>query len=352
MSSLALLSCRQIQNQDEEPVSDFALAFVADRQSEANVILRSTAIKSHNGSIFVIGEYDRTSKLKDFLIADDRRDNISAAVYSDGIPDFGGEEFVVLYDFFASPYSDFFEQGTLDSLRVLTTRNCIEAVNSKCGVSPYDLEGLGSKNPAKIIVLNSAYQTAFGQHDAKFVFNALGSSVSIISPMEVMLENLFSESKDSYRIAVFASPEVDNPEVYTSLFRKECVKRDKAPSECFVFHNPSQGDPLINLLDAYKAAGKVSQLDAILVDDIRLDAESLASTYKTVNSVMDEKSVIYGSLLKKDFSFLVGKNLISDKCYDILRTENNFRLMITRPYATELMSTDRLMIPYSDKYIR
>ena len=349
---LTAASCAPKVQQGSEPISQYASDIINGKDSPVRDAIAATAKPDSKGSICLIGEMTQTETLRDFLASADLFDNTCAAAVPDGIPDFAGEQFISVLDIQASPYSAFFADGQLDSLGRLTFRRCLSAIDSTCCISPYDKVGIGRKDPAKLIILNSAYLCAFAESDVASAFEQIGSSVEIVSTLGCMLSELMESRKDSYRIAVLAPEEVADPEVYLRAFRRCCTQDGIAPSECFVFHADSCRNPLAAMLDAYVAQGKVSPLDAVLVDDNIIDLEEIAAMVEKAGSVMNEEYMIYSPLLGKDFKIISAQKTVARKIFSILRENKLFRLKIARPQVSTYMTLDDRLIPYSDRYIK
>lgn len=345
-------ACAPKVQESGELLSQYATDLLQDKDSPKRAAIVATSKANSKGSIFIIGEKEQTELLRDYLVEYEQYDNSNGNHVEDGLLDFSGENFVTVLDLYNSPYHDFFNKGNLDSLRRITFDHCLMAIDTVCSISPYDKVGIARKDPAKLIVLNSPYLSTFGMSDASAVFELLGSSVKIISTLDCMLSDLFSREKDSYRIAVLTSAEVTNPEVYLEPFRKECSKYNKAPSECFVFHADTTGNPLTALLDEYVAAGKVSPLDAVLIDDNVVDPASVVEMKDRISSIMNEEYMIYGPLLGKDFRIISAREAVASQCYNILRDNKLFRLKIALPEVSTYMTTDSWPIPYSDRYLQ
>lgn len=351
LTAFIICGCSSSSSKYTEPLTGKVSGIISDNSSDLHKRIAQTSGRNATGSIFIVGEYSQTALLRDRLVNIDMRDNVNASFAPDGLPDFSGEIFFTLYDSFHSPYSRYFDEDRIEELRDLAVDNGTAALDTVYAISPYDKNGLGRKVASKTIILNSAYFTAFGEYDLSTLFSTLGSSVDVISPLKCMLDEIKTIKQDSYRIAVIASNEVRNKEVYLTSFRKFCNENVKAPSECFVHYAQAGRNPLTSLLDDYVSQGRTAPLNAILIDDLRVSHYDISTTMASIGSVMDEASLKYGPLLDRDCKVVFASDAVAKHCYDRLREDGSFRLMIAKPQSSEYMTTEDWIIPYSDNYI-
>lgn len=351
--AIVAVSCSQVNGPDKEPLCDYAQQIIRDKNGAPYRMIASTAPMNSKGSIVIVGEKEQTVLLGNRIAGADVRNNVSAELLSDGILDFAGEQFFMLYDEEHSPYAGVYERESADSLRRLAVELCLDAIDTVCAVSPYDRQGEGRKLQAKLIVLNSAYLTSFGEYDASELFSQIGSSVRIISPLDCMIRKMLSTEKESYRVAVFAPEGANDKEIYQTSIRKACSEMGKTLSECYVFRcDTSDVSCLSGMLDSYIENGGAGAFDFIFCDDLTIDAGQIIRESGIINSVMYEESMKYGSYISRDVIVLDSARETTDALYSHLRQSNNFRFRIAQPQKIEFMTNDGWMIPFSERYLQ
>lgn len=352
-SALSLISCGNNGSIMKEPLCGYAQEILENRNGREHLLIEGSFGRNSTGCIMLAGELEQTRLLCKSLVEADIRDNVSGEFASDGLDDFAGEQFFLLYDQHRAPYSSLFSKCDADTLRHTAIELCLQGIDTVCAISPYDRKGEGRKLPAKLIVLDSPYLSSFGQYDVTELFSIIGSTVEIMSPLGCMADKILSDSRENFRIAVFAPEGVTDKEVYQNFLRKACADAGKVLSECFVYHWDGEKEmALASLLDAYSSEGGAACFDAVLCDDFKIDTQSIIGECETINSVLYEESARYGHLISKDITVLNGAEETMRAIYDYLRNTKSFRFRIAPPQFIEYMTTDGLMIPYSAHYIK
>jgi len=301
---------------------------------------------SGSNSIYLVGPQENTTILRNTFASCDFRDNASGIYLKDYLPDFSGEEIISIVDRANGDY-DSIVQLFPDSLKNITVSNAITALDTLYGVSPYDKTGIGEKKPAKMIILSSACQAEAGYNEIKDLFSQCGNDIPVFSPLECAIDELFSVTSESFKVAFLTSKDGYSSKAIVDVFHKRCKEKFTAPCECVTIQNNQNDSPLSYLLDQYVAKGYYAPLDAIIVTDLSLDAVSLQKELERITSVMNESSLKYNSLISKDFRIIGLSECITRTVFDYLRENNGFRHKIAYPVTIDYMTQNdnNLIIP-------
>lgn len=335
------VSCRNVSEQGRLTIP-FVREVISQTSSPAHTIM-SRYTRNRAYPIYVIGEPEECQRFANKLVLCDVRDNVTGNFGSDGLPDFAGEKIVTLADYAGSPYSNFLDEGRENDLRELVVRECIDALDTLCFLSPYDRQGLGRRSPAKMIVLASSYADTYGFFDVDSLFSAFGCNVKIVNPLRSMLASAKS-AKDPC-IGVLTRRNMLSAGIYAG---------------CFAFpKNEEEGaDQLISFLDNYIAAGYTKPLSSIIIDDPEVSLSEMALTLERILSVMNEESFTYSRIISSDFRIIDPESTIASECYDIMRKENIFTHYIAFPKEEKLMSIvssdspGYTIIPFNEKFLQ
>ena len=306
---------------------------LSDTDSDTYRFLSGIDRLDSRASVYVVGSRERSIRLCERMMHYDSRDNADGSMLTDALPDFSGEKISVILDLANEPYGQKIDSGDEDYLREVTVRNCLMALDTLCYLSPYDQEGLGSKSPAKLIILSSSYGDAFGLFDADTLLRSTGCAVKILSPLSAMLSRLFASHEGSLNIGIISNRGVLASGIYESVFADAAAKHGRAMSECVVYSTDDGGDALLSFLDNYLEDGNTRPLDAILVDDFSIDVAAMEKTLARVTSVMSEESLTYKNIISADFEVLDGETAVIEESLDILRARNAFSHNIHYPKA-------------------
>ena len=140
-----------------EPPVPYVSDIINDSYSSEHKLVSGYDPQDRSKAIFVFGSRSRTQAVAGALMESDAYDNVDGSSNPDGLKDFAGETVCTVAKF--SNFGEMVNDGRLEDLRELTTRNVLAAMDTLCFVSPYDRSGMGKKPLAKLIILGSACMT-------------------------------------------------------------------------------------------------------------------------------------------------------------------------------------------------
>lgn len=284
-----------------------------------------------DAAIYVVGDSVSARFCGKSLAACDEFDNVSGNLQNDKLPDFAGETISVISDEADAPYFDIINEGRYAEMRSITVRQAIQTVDTLCHLSVYDVDGLGRKLPAKIIVFSSPYATPFGLFDVDSLFSASGCSISVVSPMSTLFDSAFGAG--CFTLAVISDRESLENRLHETYFYDEISARNIVGANCFCFA-PSgyEGeDVLTAMMDAYVAKGGSEPIDGILIDNSAVNAEKIKATLNRITDVMNEESVLYSPVISPKVNIFDSRETLRHRCHGILRESNLFTHYISAP---------------------
>lgn len=338
LAVMALVSCSRVQDSGRGTVA-FVSKVLADRNSEEAGIIAHAAEPSRSGDIYLIGSPYFCTVFGDRFSACDERDNVDGSSVPDMLPDFAGETLVSIMDETGLPADA--DSLALVARRERSVRLALTALDTASHLSPYDMDGLIYKAPAKIIILGDPLIEEYGHFDIDTLFRSTSCNVPLVAPVDLMLEKVFS-SRPGRRLNVGMIVDAERTDtlVYGSLFRKCAERHGAGASECVILPS-SAGDNLLHiLLDRY-SVGHKAPLDALIIDDIALDVRLVKSELADMLSILNEGSMTYGRMIADDFSILDSFYEVSGICYDILRGKNLFTHNISKPQFVSYLPVDK-----------
>ncbi len=297
---------------------------IAGNDQHALGILESVSHPRPSGSIVLLGRSEQCATFADRFAACDERDNVDARLAPDGLPDFAGETLVCIAD--DSPSGDLRDSAAAVAFREKTVRKVIAALDTVVHVSPYDIQGMSSKAPAKLVILGDPLMSEFGAFDVDTLFRSTGCDVPVIAPMDCMLDKLFSRNSGrALNVGILADLSYADSLMYAGAFDKAAAAHSSSDSRCFVFPSQAGSDSLLlhSLVASY--ASRFSRpLDAVIVNDLQVNVDSLKSELADMISVMSKSSMTYGRLIARDFVLLDGFSEVVSHCHAIMRERNIF----------------------------
>ena len=277
-------------------------------------IIEAHGTPTSDGEVFLVGSPLYTSLLAGHFLECDIADNVRGRSWSDGLKDFAGETFSCIEDHSFAPYAHFASRP--DSLRELAVRYAIAALDTRCNVSIYDLDGNASKASAKMLVLSDPWLCRYGRFDIDTLFTLTGKGIPVVSPQQLMLDAVLSGEKKSFNVGIICDSSYVESGIYQELFRAACTEHDVMGARCTV----ASGN-LYRFLDAYLESGGSEPLDAILVDDLSADLEAIGSQVDAIHSYSREESMKYGRYISRNVRIIDACELTMRECYDILRSQ-------------------------------
>ena len=339
-----------------EPPVPYVSDIINDSYSSEHKLVSGYDPQDRSKAIFVFGSRSRTQAVAGALMESDAYDTVDGSSNPDGLKDFAGETVCTVANF--SNFGEMVNDGRLEDLRELTTRNVLAAMDTLCFVSPYDRSGMGKKHLAKLIILGSACMTQSGQYDIDSLFNALNCHLPVITPMQLIVDEAVStnKGKDILSVGVLAgNAPVD---LYGPYIRTKAARMGIDSVLCVGFKVPEGEDPLLSFLDRYSELGIQRPLDVILVDDLGVDLSAFKESLERITSVMNAESLTYGNLISPGFKIIDSRSRICKATYSILRKENLFTHLISQPRQLDYMLIPKsgsekamMLLQYNERYI-
>ncbi len=288
------------------------------------------------GSIALVGPADRNEELARRFLAGDVFDNIDGRLAPDDLPDFAGEHIDVISDMANLPYEALLG-GNEDSLRTVTVRNFLFALDTTLSIGAFDNERLERKENAKLVVFTSPLSAAYGAFDVDTLMRSAGKTVPVIFPARLMFGKQLDRNIPHLHVAVLTDSLTAASGAYQSVFNEMAAQRGQLGCGCVAFSSDSLSYAGA-LLDGYRAAGGYMPISAVIVDDPSADIEGLRDSFQWIMRVQSEANLGYRKLIADDLAVVDARRAVTDECYHILRRTNNFTHDIAYPYSREYVT--------------
>lgn len=280
--------------------------------------------------ITIVGSEFNCDLLAERLSFRDVQDNVDASYKSDGLPDFAGETFACIED--AGSYASILAASGADELRRHTVQRVLAALDTAVHISPYDLEGLASKSSSKLVVLADPFLAEYGGFDVDTLLASTGCKVPVVRPIELMIDQAFAKrTRGDLSLAILCDPQYAPSGIYEKIFARKAAAQGLKGASCIVSGVSRRDSVLHTFLRDYLAAGNTKPLDAILVDDLSVDMDTLKTELAEIISVMNESSMTLGRVIPRGFYFFSAFEEVSDCCHSFLREHNLFTHNIAKP---------------------
>lgn len=357
LACAVLVSCGQKSRSFGQSTIEFVRSILRDAESPEYMILKSYDPSECDAAIYVIGDSLSCKMAAMHLVGRDRSDNIDGIADTDGLPDFAGERIAMLTDVANGHYDSLVLNGQQALLREITVRNLLKTVDTLCYLSPFDMEGLGKKSKAKVVVLASPAVASNGLFDVDSLLVASACELPVICPVAI-LANEIVESP-AVTVGVITSPTRVDAGIYDTLFG-DLASAGSKKMNCISIAVDSQESALSSFLDMYIAAGNVAPLDVLLVDDPACDVGKMNAELEKIRSVMNEEFQKYSEFLTPGFAIVEPLSVLGDECYKLLRERNLFTHRIALPATEsylvisrtgEMNLDDEIMIEYNSRYL-
>jgi len=328
---LLAASCGQRQV-ETRPTIPLVREILAEKTGPRAELLRGREPRPVS-DITIIGSEFICDRLAEQFSFCDQRDNVDATRTKDGLPDFAGETFACIED--AGSYAEVLAAEGSEELRRRTVQRVLAALDTTVHISPYDLQGLSSKPSSKLIVLADPFLAEYGGFDVDSLFLSTNCQIPVIRPVERMIDHAFDKGdRGDLSVAFLCDPQFDSTGIYERIFARKAAERGYMGASCVVATVARRDSVLHTFLRDYLAAGHTKPLDAILVDDLSVNLDSLKTELAQVVSVMNESSMTLGRLVSRKFFFLSAFEEVSDCCYSFLREHNLFTHNIAKPQVS------------------
>ena len=326
---LMLPSCRR-KAVENRPTIPYVRSILADRTSREMSVLKSSPAPVVQADISYIGPSVAADRFAELFSAYDRRDNVDGSFKQDGLPDFAGETLDCISDDSLAVSST--DSSYISFLRERVVRDALCALDTALHISPYDIEGLGSKNRSKLIVLGTPAVARNGAFDVDTLFRSTGCGIPMFSPIEIAFERVLSrDGRRLMNVGVIYDPRISSDRDYQELFARACRKHGHSGSLCFTLPSGDRDSLIFHLLDEYVDSGHGGVLDAVIIDDMYVDPDEVKNELARVVSVMNESSMTYGRLISKDFEVESSFEQTAEAMYDYFRRYNLFTHNIAKP---------------------
>ncbi|MCR4860830.1 MAG: hypothetical protein K5910_09225 [Bacteroidales bacterium] len=328
---LVPVACRQ-QSEEVRPTIPVVRDILSGKADEDLDMLRTTdAVPASD--IAIIGSAFACERLAEQLSFRDLQDNVDASVVPDGLPDFAGETFACIED--DVPYATVLSASGEEALRHQAVLRVLAALDTVVHISPYDLEGMATKAPSKLVLLADPFLAEYGGFDVDTLMRSTGCDVPVVNPAELMIARAFEEgSRADLSVGILCDPQFDSTGIYERMFARMAEERGLKGATCFVGSVSQRDSVLHRFLGRYHESGQSKPLDVILIDDLSVSPEALKTELAEIISVMNESSMTYGRLIPRNFFFLSAFTEVAAYCYQFLRDNNLFTHNIANPQVS------------------
>lgn len=350
---LAVLAGCRMHTAAPRPTIPLVERVINDTQSAEYQFLSHYDPRDSRGDIVLLDIPDRCFYLSECLLNCDEYDNVDAFAAPDLLPDFAGERITSLIDLLYPPYHGFVSGGNTSALREITVRAALSAVDTACCLGPFDHEKRSVKPSAKLLVISSPYMAAYGGFDVDTLFRSTGSVAPVISVPEILLGKMMDRHEGAVNIGFLSDSLTASSGVYQEIFKEVARRRGDTYSTVFSFYVPGEAVPdsvsqtpaslpadlFKSILDQYSRSGKAQALTALIVDDFRVDVDSLQASYARILGMPSEENAFYRKMLSKGFEFISASRFVTDACFQYLRDHNLFTHNIAYPIASAYITS-------------
>lgn len=332
LTLLFVTSCRDSSESSRPPVQ-YVQDILSAPLSREYLLVSGYDSRDVRGAVALVGSPERCERISSLLLSADDFDNVDGKTRPDGLPDFAGETFVSIADVEHYPYGELIASGDFESVRELTVRTALEALDSTYSVGPYDVNRLYVKPSAKVTVLASPEMEYYGAFDLDTLAKSIGRDIPVLSPIRALLRDVVRSRSGASSVAILSDIDSLSFGVYQALMDEESDACGAPRGTCSVFAaDTTGGDPVISdILDAYAATGNDAPLSAIIIDDGYVDIGLMKVSVDFVREENSEANLKYRQMLTRDFSFVVADDFYTGLCYRELRERNIFTHNIAYP---------------------
>ena len=240
-------------------------------------------------------------------------DNIDGHVAPDRLPDFAGETFDILMDLYNAPYLRM-AASSPDSLREVTVRNAVTAIDTVAYSNPADPRSRLSKTRAKVFVFASSLLAEYGQFDVDTLFKMAGREAIILTPVEAML--LEARRSGCKSVAVWAPAEARSA-------YENAAKRLAPQMDVTVVSTTGNGilrPAFRDMLGIYRSLKPGGNLDAVLLDSFTASVDELNAEKEHIHRQITEQDMAFDRILTPHFRFIEPTVTEQDMAFDRILT--------------------------------
>ncbi len=288
------------------------------------------------GTIALVGSAERNRLLAGRFLTGDDFDNIDGRLVPDELPDFSGERIDIISDLANLPYESFLG-GNEDSLRTVTVRNLLSALDTALSLGAFDNEKLERKEKAKVVIFTSPLSAEYGAFDIDTLVRTAGKSIPVIFPSRLIFGRQLDRNIPHLHVAVVTDSVTARSGAYQHVFDEMAAERGQLGCGCVAFPADSlsyAGE----LLDGYRAAGGNMPLSAVVIDDPTVDINAVRDSFDWIMRVQSEANLGYRKLIADGFVVIDALRAVTDECYRILRGTNNFTHDIAYPHSKDFVT--------------
>lgn len=163
----------------------------------------------------------------DRFLTSDSFDNITGRPGADGIADFGGEYFQLLYDRANGPYGGYVEAGNPSFLKEQVVRNTLFLMGDKYYNLAVDEYQSGYKDPVKILLVSSPVADYYALSDIGAMLGSSGTGVKAVGVIESGIEDALEgvDEDGNFCVGVLYSPDGVEAREYETAIREMASER-------------------------------------------------------------------------------------------------------------------------------
>lgn len=327
---LLCVSCVD-KNDSGRQTIQYVRDILSGKELAAKQILTAEGIPSYRDEIAIVGTDRNTVRLYEALAEYDKRDNIDGRLNPDELPDFAGEFFSLITQ--EEGFKSLIDRNQVPAVRRHLVMRVVSAMDTVSNLSIYDLEGKGNKSSSKMIIVADPNLYHYSSFDLDTLFRATSCDVPVVYPLDVMLDEAFSDDKEKLNVAILYDPEIASAKVYMDILKAKAQSLGRELGSFIVYPTDNKENIFERLATAFKASYGDEKIDVILVDDYNIDISDIKVNLANIVSVMNETYITYGQSFADDIKMVDVVEACASHCYDILRSENLFTHNISLPQA-------------------
>lgn len=320
------------------PTIQYVRDIIAGNGLPETGIVEAFDAASSAGPVCIVGTGSDCAAFRSVFEHCDLLDNVTGRPRPDGLPDFSGEIILSLADDSRGPLCGI----EPDSLRMMTVRDVVAAIDTVYYLSEFDKVGLGKRPSSKVVVLASPEMTAYGRFDADTLFEAFGKPDPVISPLGLMLEKVFSTSDEPMNVGILCDTTAVGVRALNDAF-DDFVRYGNGSegSVLYVSGVPSDSTRvLMSYLDTYVASGYTKPLSALIVLGDAADMSGMRREFSEISVPLSDAFLAYGSVLSPSFEVLGDRETAALECLAALRATNRFTHNIHYPKTSFLKTVE------------
>lgn len=134
-----------------------------------------------SGTVFILGDPEQCLRTVGDLLSADNFDNIDGAARPDGLKDFAGERFCVVFDCANAPYEGYLPARDTQFLRESAVRMAVAALDTLCRPDRYNPAASAFQAPAKVLIVCSTLLDRHAVPDIRDFLERAGAQVPVLS---------------------------------------------------------------------------------------------------------------------------------------------------------------------------